>query len=699
MNVQNMFNWSSLIFGAITVVVSLGNYQPARAGSALHWQSDNRTPSELSSELNSLYGGLVELLEQGQRVTTERLDDIGDQQVVQIAKSTGLYLGTHFPSNLNAYLCLLNPDLCKAVRSNSGDVTYKWHNKPGDSILLPVINFEKVVLPKPYQKKKNDTIRSIVVNDRGGCVSLDARCERYLQALNRTRQGFMEPAYEGKILVPTATYRAEVELEQVDPKNTKGFVLPPENASTGGGAWLDQLEQKLLPAARLTPHSIGAQPFVGIGNRAKIRSLVNFPVNLELRENSTVAVFDRQVFIDHCDFHARIKFIPVDDSGSAIIFGREQTVKTGGNGAPAIRCNSPVRGKAKKGRDHGTHVVGIIGARTLGLDNMRNVLRRHVYAFQVPDRQRTAPTEITSSLTRTIAESLPDALPNVMNMSISYDFAPSGRNVFDPIAELIRDLENSDYLFVAAAGNAPEGQPGERFQGTNCTVRPACVDAGNVISVVALDLNHQSPSVLPSSNRGEVFDIAAPGADIESTTFSHTKGVMTGSSQAVPLVSTAASLLMSVRTMLAWQARHRLMYTAALFPQLEQDVFSGRLDIAAALDLENAKITHTSPSLPATLSGQLMTGNHRKIEFLDFDSDEAFLVHPRDIRRLHSHRDEDYALLFYVDGRTGRNLIRRRVFLQGNDGQMQLKIEAPTSLRNKVREVPIASILNYVAAF
>lgn len=285
-----------------------------------------------------------------------------------------------------------------------------------------------------------------------------------------------------------------------------------------------------------------------------------------------------------------------------------------------------------------------------------------------------------------------------MNMSISYEFEPSARNRSDPIGRWIRELENEDYLFVAAAGNAPEGRPGELFQG-NCDVLPACVDADNIISVVALDLDHDAPSVLPSSNRGEVFDIAAPGADIESTTFSHTKSVMTGSSQAVPLVSTAASLLMSRRTMLAWQARHRLMYTATLFPQLEGDVFSGRLNIAAALDLENAKIVHTLPSLPEALSGHLLTDNHLKIEFLDFDTSETFLVHPRDIRRLQSHHVEDYAVLFYVDERTGRKLERRRVFLDRNGGQLQLKIEAPVGLRNKVREIPVASIVNYVAAF
>ena len=517
-------------------------------------------------------------------------------------------------------------------------------------------------------------------------------------ALNRTRAGFMEPGYEGTILVPTATYRAEVELERVSPTNTEGFVLPPAPGPTGSSAWLDQLKQKQLPAARLILNSVDAQTSVAFGNRSKVRSLVNFPANLELLGNSPIAVFDQQVFIEHCDFHARIEFIPVDDTGSAVIFEREEAVKTGGNGARPVECNSPMRGKAKKGRDHGTHVVGIIGARILGLDDAQNVLRRSVHAFQVPEMLRTPPTQILSSLFRTVNESIKDRSLRVMSMSISYDFEASARNVFDPIAQLIRDLEDSDYLFVAAAGNAPEGQPGERFQG-NCDVRPACVDANNIISVVALDLDHDAPSVLPSSNRGEVFDIAAPGADIESTTFYHTKGVMTGSSQAVPLVSTAASLIMSVRTMLAWQARHRLMYTAALFPQLEQDVFSGRLDIASALDLEKAKIVHTSPSLPGTLSGQLLTGNHRKIEFLDFDSDETFLVHPRDIRRLQSHHDEDYALLFHVDERTGRDLKRRRVLLGGNDGQLQLKIEAPASLRNKVREVPVASIVNYVAAF
>ena len=71
MNLRTKFSWSNLVLGAIALVVSLGSSHPARADPTIHWQSDNRTPTQLSRELEAFYGGLVELLEQGQRVTTE----------------------------------------------------------------------------------------------------------------------------------------------------------------------------------------------------------------------------------------------------------------------------------------------------------------------------------------------------------------------------------------------------------------------------------------------------------------------------------------------------------------------------------------------------------------------------------------------------------------------------------------------------
>ena len=265
-NGKTGFNWKGPVLAIIAGIAFYGNGHLVQANPAetvIQWQSDNKSLADLSREFDILYGGLLEFSESGEKVTTETFHDTDGLQVVEIARNRELYHGAYFPSNLDAYLCLLNPELCHANQSDTGQTTYNWHNKAGSLIVLPKIDFKSVIVPRAYQKKKHDTIKSIVINDRNGCKTMDERCERYLQVLNRTLKGFMEPGYEGTILVPTATYQAELKIERADSLNTEGSMNLAKRGTNEDRNRLKQFEQQLVPEARFLMYSDDTEPLVG----------------------------------------------------------------------------------------------------------------------------------------------------------------------------------------------------------------------------------------------------------------------------------------------------------------------------------------------------------------------------------------------------------------------------------------------------
>jgi len=94
-------------------------------------------------------------------------------------------------------------------------------------------------------------------------------------------------------------------------------------------------------------------------------------------------------------------------------------------------------------------------------------------------------------------------------------------------------------VFVAAAGNAASDN--DRWASY-----PAGYDLGNVVSVAASD---RSDRLASFSNYGEqTVDLAAPGAQIVSTTPGPDWGWMDGTSMAAPMVSGVAALMMSARS-------------------------------------------------------------------------------------------------------------------------------------------------------
>jgi subtilisin family serine protease len=179
---------------------------------------------------------------------------------------------------------------------------------------------------------------------------------------------------------------------------------------------------------------------------------------------------------------------------------------------------------------HGTHVAGLASGRLLGPDLIPKInLNIRLMILKVAD----SAGNIDSGRVFSAAFYAESGGARVVNLSLA---GPSELAIYDAIGN------NKSVLFVAAAGN--DHTPLQREDRSNLKYGyPALygLDLPNIISVAALD---QKGGRACFSNYGSVVDIAAPGVELESTVTGGT-AMLSGTSQAAPLVSFAAALLLS----------------------------------------------------------------------------------------------------------------------------------------------------------
>jgi subtilisin family serine protease len=189
---------------------------------------------------------------------------------------------------------------------------------------------------------------------------------------------------------------------------------------------------------------------------------------------------------------------------------------------------------------HGTHVAGLVTARALAswLTAIRTLnLEEHikVYSLKIATGADGTIPDFTYP-----GQALTDSLPNqihLINLSLEGPRAPYIRD--DIIAK-----HSSDTLLILAAGNDQKDlndQVNLHFNGTfrNDDGTPL----SNVLIVGAL---MEDGSLTPDSNRGDLaVQIAAPGNNIYSTVQGGGFGAITGTSQAAPLVTSTAAILLA----------------------------------------------------------------------------------------------------------------------------------------------------------
>ncbi|WP_340701251.1 S8 family peptidase [Brevibacillus borstelensis] len=172
---------------------------------------------------------------------------------------------------------------------------------------------------------------------------------------------------------------------------------------------------------------------------------------------------------------------------------------------------------------HGTHVAGVIAARTNNADGIAGMSWN---SKLMPIKAIGADG---SGSAFDIAQGIywaTDHGADVINLSVG-NYTPSAA-----LQEACRYAFERNVILVAASGNDASEQPSY----------PASYK--EVLSVAAVDHNRERADF---SNFGAQVDVAAPGVDIPSTYIYSDYAVLSGTSMACPHVTALASLLRSVR--------------------------------------------------------------------------------------------------------------------------------------------------------
>jgi subtilisin family serine protease len=220
----------------------------------------------------------------------------------------------------------------------------------------------------------------------------------------------------------------------------------------------------------------------------------------------------------------------------------------------------------QKSSDHGTHVAGLIAARSgslgPGIAPSANLLL------------------LNTSNPAATAQSIRAAMNNQVYI-FSLSFAVEQNNTAVPLKKLL--IGNAkDRLFIVAAGD--DGEDVDKLE-----IAPVgwANSAPNIIGVAASDWSKQILGEMinqdgvrtKGSNYGRNFvQLAAPGKDIFSTLRGGGYGEASGTSQAVPLVSATAAILLAEGITDPLVIKQRLLYTADWYsPNFDGKLWGGGL--------------------------------------------------------------------------------------------------------------------------
>ena len=229
---------------------------------------------------------------------------------------------------------------------------------------------------------------------------------------------------------------------------------------------------------------------------------------------------------------------------------------------------------------HGTHVAGLstgfsAGANTIPRDKIDLMIIKIVDAKGAID-----PPIVSAALCYATTEQA-----RVVNMSLA------GPNLVG-LSDAFRLARAQKSLVVVAAGNGTNGETGKDLAARTTPPLPAYPAKfasifDNVVTVAAIDGNND---IADFSNYGSsVVTIAAPGVRVESTLPKGLIGKRCGTSQAAPIVSlTAAMLLMQNPQMRPEEVKRRLQKTSDYVPALDKKVqFGAKLNMRRALLADN----------------------------------------------------------------------------------------------------------------
>lgn len=257
---------------------------------------------------------------------------------------------------------------------------------------------------------------------------------------------------------------------------------------------------------------------------------------------------------------------------------------------------------------HGTHVAGLVLGGTVLSSDQRELFYNEtrpwlrIVSGNLSGGRRNIPAGMETDML-TVLAARDDIL--VANLSVSFSKANSNE-----LEKAIRDLflDHHDVLFVVASGNG-----GKQIRPLGAMGYPAAFGGriGNIVTVTSVDGPVGGVHRLSRfSNYGESYvDIAAPGCKLESWLDTERHAVrLSGTSQAAPVVTFAATLLRSVWSTKPSNIRQRLMVSGDLLA-LEEDRDRVRsrsqLNIAKSLTYPWDRVTFERDGVRRTFLGAL----------------------------------------------------------------------------------------------
>jgi len=237
--------------------------------------------------------------------------------------------------------------------------------------------------------------------------------------------------------------------------------------------------------------------------------------------------------------------------------------------------------------DHGTHVAGIVSARS---NNGVGVASIGFSCKLMCVKSTTTVGQVTNGYDGIIYAAVSGA--DVINMSWG------GPGTSTTAQNVVNYAAGEGCILIAAAGN----------DDVNTQFYPAAYN--NVVSVAATTSTNAKASF---SNYGNWIDVSAPGNNIYSTTVGNTYGNKSGTSMASPMVAGLAGLMKSLNpTMPNADLINCLISTAANIdaqnPSYIGQLGSGRIDAAAAMScvaatLSNPPVADFSANFTAISAG------------------------------------------------------------------------------------------------
>ncbi|MQX62304.1 S8 family serine peptidase [Sinorhizobium meliloti] len=605
--------------GATTAVQAAELY--TEPGVAVEWRSGNRNAADLALAIERLY---VVLYNTGNLPTRSMTNPaLSEVRVEQILRSERLFFGDFFPEGVDAVLCDINPGVCSREKDPVSETELarvenhvggyrksrgRWSNTAKSTVVVPDLKFESDAIIEAFPYTPGENLDELVSRQHVDCSYWRVHCADLVKRLN---PALLDPKRKVEqrpdtILLPVQGFKTDIvltgiegsklrsEVQKLERMNEVDTKVAADRFSGFAGKWQDVIQNSppadlSLDALENNISSFGAakaQSFTDahFAEEARLLDLIHHPfaaadnVKPGFQQPIGVAVFDSWLDKEHCDLNSNVETdYELLNAGAG-----------GSERADVTECGSVMAEEPNVPDDHGTHVAGIISAAA----NNKGVVGLNPFAkltFVGIDTVSLQDFKYREKVARKIFD-LSFQQTKAANISWRYD----NQGGDDVIARSIQNLEQLT-LFVVAAGN--QNQP---RQGDACGDFPACYrDFPNVLTVVGLnrektspDLWHKSEKV--GSNWGQKFGLGAIAEDVLSTIYRNRTGRMSGTSQAAPQVTAAASLIYSMYDehfavlkpiLLPAEVKNRLIYTSELYNELLPKAQGGRLNVQRALDM------------------------------------------------------------------------------------------------------------------